>query len=201
MQAPVAGLFLKRNVFLAFIVQLCIVSVVGWRAFSSMFAWLISSTTLLLLHAALRRPNWHMNLIATASTAKRTSQPDWGWLWGDQPEVVSYFGYFAMFSDSATPIPPEGLRGLIDDCRKRLARFVRRRSKYLQGWLSDVDYALRFEWYHWCEAIQQRRARRRVLRSLAKQNRKRRFIPWGRKSRSSSKAGGESCHLDGGIYL
>lgn len=199
-QAPVAGLFLKRNVLLAFVVQLCIVSVVGWQPISSMFAWLITSSTLLVLHAALRRPSWHLNLIATASTVRRSSRPDWGWWSGDQPEGVTYFGYVAMFSESATRSPPEGCRSLMDDCRKRLARFVRRRCRYLQGWLSDLAYALRFEWCHWCEAIQQRRARRVVLRGLAK-HRRRRLIPWGRKSRVDSKLGGESCTDDGNMYL
>lgn len=199
-QAPVAGLFLKRNVFIAFVIQLCIVSVVGWRPISSMFAWLITSTTLLMLHAALRRPSWHLNLIATASTVKRPSRLDWGWWAGDQPEGVTYFGYVAMFSESATRSPPEGFRSLQDDCRKRLAQFVRRRCRYLQGWLSDVAYALRFEWFHWCEAIHQRRARRVVLRGLAK-HRRRRLIPWGRKKSTGSTLGVESCIEGGDVYL
>jgi hypothetical protein len=200
-QAPVAGLFLKRNVFLAFIIQLGIVSVVGWQAICSMFAWLITSTTLLMLHAALRRPSWHLNLIATASTVKRPSRQEWSW-WGagDQPEGVTYFGYVAMFSESATRSPPEGFKSLTDDCRKRLARFVRRRHRYLQGWLSDVSYALRFEWFNWCEAIQQRRARRVVLRGVAK-HRRRRLIPWSRNGKACSTVGDKSFTEDGDMYL
>lgn len=198
-QAPAAGLFLKRNVFLAFVTQLCLLSLVGWQAISSMFAWVVTSTTLLLLHAALRRPSWHLNLIATASTVKR-NPADWGWWAGDQPEGVTYFGYVTMFSESATRSPPEGFRSLMDDCRKRLARFVRRRCRYLQGWLSDVAYALRFEWFHWCEAIQQRRARRVVLRGVAK-HRRRRLIPWGRRKEADSTVGGDACADDGNIYL
>lgn len=199
MQAPVAGLFLKRNVFLAFIVQLCIVSVVGWQAISSMLAWLTSSILLLMFHAALRRPSWHLNLIATASTAKRSSRPDWGWWAGEQPEGVTYFGYVAMFSESATRSPPEGFRSLLEDCRKRLAKLIRRRCRYLLGWQRDLAAALRFEWFQWCEKFQQRRARR-MVRGV--KNGRRRLIPWGRKQRRvGSKVTREPCLEDGDVYL
>eukprot|EP00892_Ulva_mutabilis_P006604 jgi/Ulvmu1/4315/UM002_0036.1 len=159
--APTAGLILKRNIFLAFVVQFALLSIVGWGGLRLFLEWLLVSASALVLHAALRRPTWHIKLRQTSenrSSFARTIHDS---------AASSGAGHH-----SKDTLPPEGLMPLLNDCRLRSGRFARRHWKYFRGWAEDVVYVWQYALRRWWAALKQRRCRRRVLQTLVNHARK-----------------------------
>jgi hypothetical protein len=154
-QTPVAGMLLKRNIMLAFIVHFCVVSIFGWSALESIFKFLAVSVSSIILHAATRRPAWLLHNLYGSNNRR--------WL----PAGITYFS-------KQQELPLEGLRPLIGDCQARLCRVSRRFWRYFRGWCADMGYAMRFKWHHWLEAVRQRRARRAERRRQAALSRRER---------------------------
>lgn len=137
---------------------------VGWSGLQQFLLWLVASCSGLLLHSALRRPSWHINMLANGSRSSFAQGVVHG---------VAKLGVGHRRKDMADPIPPEGVTLLAVDCRLRFTRLLRRRWKYFRGWAEDVVYVWQYALSRWWEALQQRRRRRRVLRILISHARQR----------------------------
>jgi hypothetical protein len=153
LQRPAVRILVRRNLLVATVVHSCFVGMVGWPAILDVIKWLLSCMVVILLHACLRRPSWHLTALRASQNART-----FGWI---PPALYECFVRPA-------PLPPEGIESLLRDTATEFTRSVKSRWWLMRTWLCQGLVALRFE-------LQDSAARRQALCSnreeLARQSR------------------------------
>ena len=139
-------------------IQFFILSVVGWGGLQMFLMWLIKTGFGLFLHAMLRRPSWQIKMVHSFGSRSCFAQ------FAHDGAATLGLGH-----NIKHVVPPEGLLPLLTDCKVRSGRVARKRWRYFRGWAEDVVYVWQYALSRWCDALKQRRRRRRVLQTLTSQ--------------------------------